>query len=75
MSIDEISKEIKKCNEDATKSSEDMDKVLHLCYKECECKNKVLTGLMKDVNQQNEEVKLREGCYEILSSLQCQEYA
>ena len=88
MSIDKISKEIKAFQEDATKETEknynikvnrssvksSKDNVSHSYCKECDYENKVLTGLMKDINRQNNEVKLHEGCYQILSSLKYQEY-
>ena len=50
-------------------SSEDIDEVLKLYYKECQCKNRVFIKLMNDITQQIDEAKSHNGCYEILSLL------
>ena len=59
MSIKEIDKEISKCKEELVNGE----------CEECHCKDRVFVNAMKDVDLINNNTKLREGYYEIISSL------
>ena len=61
-------------NEETTKESVDRKKSAHSSCKECVFKNKVLAGLIKDVNRQKDKFMLYKDYYKILLSLYCQEY-
>ena len=56
-------------------SSENIEEILRLFYKESDYENKAFARLMNDASTQIDETKLCDGCYEILLSLQQQEDA